>query len=164
MSKNELFRDAKWFHKELHAIILPMKVQIADKIHDINICYKLREIIFIDGQNVPFDRERDDEDDTATHFLLVDDNNKAIGVARVVISLNTAIIGRLGVLEQHRNKGVGKFLMQNIIDFCENQKVEKIVLGAQEHAIKFYKKLNFEIISEKYMDANIAHFKMQLKV
>ena len=141
-----------------------MKVKIADKIDDINICYKLREIIFIDGQNVPLERERDDEDNTATHFLLIDINNKAIGVARVVMNSNTATIGRLGVLEQHRKQGAGKFLMQNILDFCERQKVKKIVLGAQEHAIKFYKKFNFEIISEKYMDANIAHFKMQLKV
>ena len=52
-------------------------------------------------------------------------------------------------------------LMTEIINFCKKRGFHKIVLGAQEHALNFYKKLGFEIISERYMDANIPHFKMQ---
>lgn len=141
-----------------------MEVKIAKNIKDIEICYKLREIIFIEGQNVPIERERDDEDNTASHFLLVDDNNIPFGVGRVVKNKDLAVIGRIGIIEKYRNKGAGFFLMQKIIEHCAKQKFKKIILGAQEHALDFYKKLNFEIIGEKYMDANIPHFKMQLEL
>ena len=139
-----------------------MKTKIAKTTEEINICYKLREIIFVQEQNVSIDRERDAEDDIAVHFLLYSSDNIPIGVGRVVKDKNTAIIGRLGILESSRGSDAGLFLMQNIMDYCRTQGFGKIVLGAQEHALNFYKKLGFKIISEKYMDANIPHFKMQL--
>lgn len=141
-----------------------MNFKIAKTIDDINICYKLRELIFIKGQNVPIDREKDADDNIAVHFLLFSDDNMPIGVGRVVADKDIAIVGRLGILEEYRENGAGLFLMQKIIKYCESQGVQKIILGAQEHALSFYGKLDFEIISEKYMDANIPHFKMQLKL
>ncbi len=139
-----------------------MKVKIAD-INDINICYKLREIIFIKGQNVPPERERDAYDKVATHFLLIE-NDTPIGVGRVIITQQpkTATIERIGILKEYRGTGAGFFLMKEIIDYCKKQKLPKIILGAQEHAIAFYEKLGFEICGEKYIDANIPHYKMQL--
>jgi len=139
-----------------------MNFKVAQTPKDISTCYKLREIIFIKGQNVPIDRERDADDNIATHFLLCDRENNPIGVGRIVINNDIAIIGRLGILECERGNGAGLFLMKNIINYCNNQGFKKIILGSQEHAINFYKKLGFEIISERYMDANIPHFKMQI--
>lgn len=141
-----------------------MNIKIAKETNDINTCYKLREIIFIKGQNVSEERERDNLDKIAVHFLLSDDENKPIGVARVVKSQKFASVERVGILEEYRKNGAGFFLMQNIINYCEQQNFTKIFLGAQEHALKFYGKLGFKIISEKYMDANIPHFKMQLEL
>lgn len=140
-----------------------MKFKIAKTTEDIDTCYKLRETIFIQGQDVPADRERDIEDYSAEHFLLFNEDNIPIGVGRVVDDNGVAIIGRVGIIEEFRKQGSGFFLMQNIVDYCKKQGFKKVVLGAQEHAINFYKKLNFEIISERYTDANIPHFKMQLE-
>lgn len=142
-----------------------MKFKIAKTAEDINTCYKLREIIFIKEQDVPADRERDIEDDTAEHFLLLIEDNIPIGVGRVVDDNGIAVIGRVGILKEFRKQGSGFFLMQNIIDYCKNHGFKKLFLSAQEHALDFYKKLNFEIISERYISAsNIPHFKMQLEI
>lgn len=141
-----------------------MKFKIAKTIDDINICYKLRKIIFVEGQNVPIEEELDDNDNIAVHFLLLNNSDFPIGVGRVFIDEGIAIVGRFGILEEFRKKGAGLLLMQNIIEYCKKQGFNKIILGAQEHAINFYKKSGFEVISEKYMDANIPHFKMQLNV
>lgn len=143
---------------------IAMKFKIAQTKNDIKTCYELREIIFIKEQNVPIELERDSKDNIATHFLLLNDQDIPIGVGRVVDNNNTAIIGRIGIMEKHRGKGAGLFLMENIISHCKKQNFKKAVLGAQEHAIDFYKKLNFETISERYIDANIPHFKMQLEL
>lgn len=141
-----------------------MKIKIAKTIEDINTCHKLREIIFIKEQNVPIFVEKDSKDNIAIHFLLFNDEDIPIGVGRVVADNDKAIIGRVAILKEYRGNGAGFFLMQNVIDYCKNNGFKKVVLGAQKHAINFYKKLNFEIISEKYMDANIPHFKMQLEL
>lgn len=141
-----------------------MKIKIAKNTDDINICYKLRTTVFVEEQNVPIAEELDSYDDIAVHFLLLDDDDIPIGVGRVFSELDNAVIGRLCILKEYRGIGAGLFLMQNIIDYCKKQGFNKIILGAQEHAINFYKKSGFEVISEKYMDANIPHFKMQLNV
>lgn len=141
-----------------------MKFKIAKTIDDINTCYQLREIIFVEGQNVPIEEELDANDNIAVHFLLLNAKDFPIGVGRVFIDSGIAIVGRFGILEDCRKKGAGLFLMRNIIDYCKKQGFQRIVLGAQEHAINFYKKSGFEVISEKYMDANIPHFKMQLEI
>lgn len=140
-----------------------MNTKIALNSEEIDICYKLREIIFIQEQNVPVDREKDDDDKVAIHFLLYE-GQEPIGVGRIVCNSDLAIIGRLGVLKDYRKMGAGAFLMKEIIDYCKSQNFQKIILGAQEHAIVFYEKLGFSICSGKYMDANIPHFKMQLKI
>lgn len=142
-----------------------MKFEIAKTKKDIKTCHKLREIIFIKEQNVPVFVEKDSKDDFAIHFLLLDDNDIPVGVGRVVADNNTAVVGRVGIMKEFRKKRLGFLLMQNIIDYCKNQGFEKITLSAQEHALDFYKKLNFEVISDRYISpSNIPHFKMKLDV
>lgn len=140
-----------------------MEVKIATDINDINICYKLREIVFIQEQNVPADRDKDEDDKIAIHFLLFE-KGIPIGTGRVIEKGYTAKVERLCILKEYRKKGAGQFLMKEILNYCKKQNFQKIVLGAQEHALNFYKKLDFEICSGKYMDANIPHFKMQLEI
>lgn len=142
-----------------------MKFKIAKTKDDLEICHKLREIIFIEEQNVPILVEKDGKDIYATHFLLLNDDNIPIGVGRVVADNNAAVIGRVGITKEFRKNGLGFLLMQNIIDYCKNQGFEKITLSAQEHALNFYKKLNFEVISDRYISpSNIPHYKMQLDI
>lgn len=142
-----------------------MKFKIAKTKDDVEICHKLREIIFIKEQNVPVSVEKDGKDIYATHFLLLNDDNIPIGVGRVVADNNTAVIGRVGIMKEFRKNGFGVILMRNIIDYCKRHGFKKMTLSAQEHALDFYKKLNFEVISDRYISpSNIPHLKMQLDV
>lgn len=140
-----------------------LSFKIAENVDDKDICFKLRESVFIQEQNVPVDMERDEDDERATHFILFNDCTP-IGVGRIVDNKSTAIVGRVGILSEFRGKGAGLFLMMEIIGYCKQQGFQKIILGAQEHALGFYEKLGFKICSDKYMDANIPHFKMQLEI
>ncbi|MEI8129142.1 MAG: GNAT family N-acetyltransferase [bacterium] len=138
-----------------------LHIKIVDNIDDMDICYKLREKVFIEEQNVPRERERDEEDNLSVHFLIFD-NNTSIGTARILPKNGDAVIGRLCILKEHRGKNAGMILMKEIIEYCKKQSFEKILLGSQEHAIGFYSKLGFEVCSGRYIDANIAHYKMHL--
>lgn len=142
-----------------------MRVLIAKNIDDINTCYKLRKIVFVDEQKVPIEEEIDKYDESAVHFLLFREN-VPIGAGRIYQEddIETAIVGRICILKDYRNTGAGWFLMNEIIDYCKKQDFSKIVLGAQEYALEFYQKLGFEACSQRYMDTNIPHFKMHLEL
>ena len=136
-----------------------MEIKIATTIEYLDICYKLRDIVFVQEQNVPIEEEKDELDKTAVHFLLFK-GGAPIGVGRLVSKGNTAKIGRFCILKEHRKKGAGLFFMKEIMDYCKKQKFKKISISAQEHALGFYEKLGFKICSGKYIDANIPHFDM----
>lgn len=141
------------------------EIKIVNNIDDINICYQLRETVFVKEQNVPIEEEIDKYDENAVHFLIYSEL-VPIGAGRIYNEddINTAIVGRVCILKEYRNKSAGLFLMKEIIDYCKKQKFSQIVLGAQEYALEFYKKLGFEICGQRYMDANIPHFKMHLEL
>lgn len=138
-----------------------MQVKIVENLIDRETCLKLREIVFVAEQNVPLERDRDEFDDLAVHFLLTH-NSTPIGTGRVVSKANTAIVERVAILQSSRGLGAGSFLMKNIIGYCKENGYEIVQLGSQDHAVLFYIKLGFEVCSDEYMDANIVHYKMQL--
>jgi predicted GNAT family N-acyltransferase len=121
---------------------------------------EVRTIVFIDEQHVPIDLEWDDLDATAQHLLAVNDANEAIACARI---LNNGSIGRMAILKVWRGLGVGSALLKRAIEIHQQHGTQNITLSAQMHAIKFYEKAGFEVISQPYLDANIQHVDMRLK-
>lgn len=124
--------------------------------------FKVREEVFIRGQKVPVSRERDRYDKSASHFLVVK-SGRAIGTARVRFIGNKAKIERMAVLEKYRGKGIGNKLLKFIINHVKKD-AKEIVLGAQCHAIGFYKKLGFKERGKIYTDAGIKHRDMYIGI
>ena len=84
---------------------------------------------------------------------------QAIGCARIL--LDQAKIGRMAILKPYRHKGVGRILLDEIIQTCQSHSLDQILLSAQTHAIPFYQKAGFKVVSEPYIDANIPHVDMR---
>jgi predicted GNAT family N-acyltransferase len=122
---------------------------------------KVRTVVFIDEQYVPVNLEWDDLDATAQHLLAVNDANEPIACARI---LNNGSIGRMAVLKAWRGLGVGSALLKRAIEIHQQHGTQNITLSAQVHAITFYEKAGFEVISQPYLDANIQHVDMRLLV
>jgi predicted GNAT family N-acyltransferase len=120
---------------------------------------KVRTAVFIDEQHVPINLEWDDLDATAQHLLAVNDANEPIACARI---LNNGSIGRMAVLKAWRGLGLGSALLKRAIEIHQQHRIQNITLSAQIHAIAFYEKAGFEVISQPYLDANIQHVDMQL--
>jgi len=139
-----------------------ISVKVARGKNDIQKAFKIREEVFIKGQNVPLGRERDKYDKIATHFLVFE-SSKAIGAARVRFVARKTKIERMAVLEKYRGKGIGKKLLKFIISYVKKD-ANNLVLGAQCHAIGFYKKLGFKEKGKVYADAGIKHKEMLLKL
>ena len=71
-------------------------------------------------------------------------------------------IGR--VLTLAHGEGLGRELMVRSIDAIkEKMPTHLIYLNSQEHAVGFYEKLGFEVVSDVFYEEHIPHVRMELK-
>ena len=138
-----------------------LKVEIVKWIDGYAPLSMIREKVFIEEQKVTPQLEWDGRDEEAIHFLAYQDE-KAIGCARAFVIENHMQLGRMAVLKEYRNKGIGSFLIEKAITTAKLNQLSKISISAQCHAINFYKKFGFEVTSEVYLDAGISHQDMEL--
>lgn len=118
----------------------------------------IRQRVFIDEQRVPENLEWDAEDECAQHFLAFNDNGEAVGCARL---LADGHCGRMAVLANWRHKGIGRALLEAVIQAAQTGGLDCIRLSAQCQASEFYKKDGFETVGDEYLEAGIPHVIMQ---
>lgn len=118
----------------------------------------IREQVFIQEQGIASEDEWDDFDATAVHFMVYD-KEQPIATARL---LPQHSVGRVAVLMPYRKQGIGKILMQHIIDYARNQKLPYLKLSAQTYVTAFYEALGFNVQGEVYQDCGIPHINMIL--
>lgn len=138
-----------------------LKVEIVKWIDGYAPLSMIREKVFIEEQKVTPQLEWDGKDEEAIHFLAYQDE-KVIGCARAFVIENHMQLGRMAVLKEYRNNGIGSFLIEKAITTAKLNQLSKISISAQCHAIDFYKKFGFEVTSEIYLDAGISHQDMEL--
>ncbi|MBW4706946.1 GNAT family N-acetyltransferase [Roseobacter sp. YSTF-M11] len=137
-----------------------MSVRI-ERTDDTEACLALRRIVFIEEQGVAEAEEVDALDAEALHLLAQDDETP-VGTARLVFKGDTVKIGRVCVLKSHRGTGLGASLIRAALDVARSVPgVSRAQLGAQLHALPFYRKLGFAAYGPTYDDAGIAHRDME---
>ena len=118
----------------------------------------IREYVFIQEQNISAAEEWDAQDAVSLHFVVYN-QDQAIATARL---LDNHSIGRVAVLKSQRSLGVGKWLMQQIIQHAQQQQREFLKLSSQVHAMPFYASLGFQAEGAEYLDCGIPHRDMRL--
>ena len=128
------------------------------------ICHAIRDVVFVDGQGVPRDREYDGLDGEAHHYL-VSDNGAPVGTARVRILDDIAKIERVAVLPDHRGSGIATHLMKYILaELRTRPDVQRACLGSQTYIVALYEKLGFKKTGPVYEDAGLPHVDMVLEL
>ncbi len=70
---------------------------------------------------------------------------KTIGMGRVLSDgTSDAYIQDLVILQEYRNKGIGKKLVKKLIDYCKSKNIHWIALISEPNQEKFYKKIGFQ--------------------
>ena len=110
---------------------------------------KIRRQVFIQEQSILEQDEWDALDAVSLHFVVYDRHlendlkiNQAIATARL---LENNSIGRVAVLKLYRSKGVGRLIMQQIIEHARTEKRQFLKLSSQVHAIAFYESFGFQV-------------------
>jgi len=140
-----------------------LKIEIVKWIDGLSQLKNIREKVFIQEQKVTPQLEWDGMDEKAIHFLVFNDK-AAIGCARAIVIKDHMQLGRMAVLKEYRGQGIGSALLEKAIVTAKLNQISSIHISAQCYAIDFYLKFGFKVMSDIYLDAEILHRDMTLKL
>ncbi|MEJ9229387.1 GNAT family N-acetyltransferase [Peribacillus butanolivorans] len=141
-----------------------MFVKIAKNTQEREYAYIIRKKVFVDEQNVPIEEEIDQYEEDSTHFVLYNEQEQPVGAGRFRVINGVGKVQRICVLSTARKNGAGAMIMSAIEEFAEQNKIPQLKLDAQLHAIPFYSKLGYQIVSDEFMDAGIPHKTMKKNI
>ena len=120
----------------------------------------LRFTVFVEEQGVPREIELDDQDPLSLHAVVFE-QGEAIGTGRL---LPDGHIGRMAVLKEWRNRGVGGLILDGLMTKARERGDREVALSAQVHAVPFYRAHGFVIDGGEYMEAGIPHQAMKRRL
>ena len=115
---------------------------------------QIRETVFVEEQRVPRDLEMDEHDAVSRHVIARDAEGGAIGTGRL---LPDGHIGRMAVLAEWRGKGVGRALLERLLEEAARLDQRRLALHAQTRACGFYRRFGFVEEGPEFMEAGIPH-------
>lgn len=130
--------------------------------HELYAVLQLRAEVFVVEQDCVY-QDLDNKDLDAYHVLGVLDT-KIVAYARIFKPGDYFLessIGRIVVKKEFRKFQYGYQLVQNSIQFIENNLQQNtILISAQSYLTKFYNSLGFTQVGEEYLEDGIPHIKM----
>jgi N-acetylglutamate synthase-like GNAT family acetyltransferase len=96
-------------------------------------------------------------DKEAAHFVAVKDHIVVGCVLLVKRENNRAQLMQMAVKEEFQSTGVGKKLLQKLIENAKNQNIKEVYCHARENAIPFYLKNNFKIYDKPFVEVGVVH-------
>ena len=129
---------------------------------NIDTAFEIRRKVFVVEQEVDEREEYDEFEPTSIHYLVHADGTP-VGTARWRITENGIKLERFAVLKEYRNAKAGRTVLLKVLDDV-TPLGKKIYLNAQVTAMNFYEREGFIAEGEMFMECNIKHFRMVLKV
>ena len=130
---------------------------------DVDELYALRHEVFVVGQDVPEDMERDEFDDAALHAA-ARAAGVLVGTGRLLapgIVAEAATVGRLAVAAPARGRGVGAAVLDLLESLARERGWPAVELHAQTHALGFYDRAGYLPFGDVYDEAGIEHQSMR---
>jgi len=123
----------------------------------------VRRKVFVEEQNIPEEVELDGKDNQSGHIVAYF-NNVPIGCARIRHIDKGVKIERMAVLNEHRGRGFGKFILDYTLSLLKRRyPKERIHLHSQKDAEEFYTKAGFVAKGKIFYEAGIPHVLMILE-
>lgn len=118
----------------------------------------LREAVFVGEQGVPRELEIDGRDPACRHVLARGPDGQAMGTGRL---LPDGHIGRMAVSADWRGQGVGRALLERLLDEAAAARMNDLALNAQTTACDFYRRFGFIADGPEFIEAGLPHQAMR---
>jgi predicted GNAT family N-acyltransferase len=124
---------------------------------DMPAVFDLRHEVFVVGQDVPEELERDELDAVSDHAVALVDGH-VVGTGRL---LPDGTIGRMAVSSSVRGQGIGAAVLTVLEERARERGLRAVELHAQVHALGFYDRYGYVPYTEVYLEAGIEHRSMR---
>lgn len=105
--------------------------------------------------------DMDDKDYESFHFFYEQDKRVCAYMRAFYVDEEKTCVKIGRVLSLQHKKGLGSALTRDTLDYLKNIGVKKVVVSAQKGAVGFYEKMDFDAVSDEYLEENIPHIEMQ---
>lgn len=133
---------------------------------DMREIYALRHEVFVLGQDVPEELERDEYDEVVDHGVARVDG-VLLATGRLLPPAEpggAATVGRMAVAETARGRGLGAAVLELLERTAAERGWPVIELHAQVHAVGFYERTGYAPYGDVYLEAGIEHQSMSKRV
>jgi YbgC/YbaW family acyl-CoA thioester hydrolase len=122
---------------------------------------RIRTRVFVEEQRIPKELEWDEADVTALHAVAYNRLDQAIATGRLLQPApGVARIGRMAVHQVLRGSGIGRQVLQALLEAARDRGDREALLHAQCSAEAFYREAGFSARGEIFHEAGIAHIEM----
>lgn len=123
----------------------------------------VRHAVFVEEQGVPAEEEWDLADRYCRHVLIEDSTQTPPEQAGVATGrlLPNGRIGRMAVRQDHRQSGLGGWVLHRLMQEAKALGMAEVSLHAQEHALGFYARHGFVAEGPVFMECEIPHRQMR---
>jgi YbgC/YbaW family acyl-CoA thioester hydrolase len=122
---------------------------------------RIRTRVFVEEQRIPKELEWDEADVTALHAVAYNRLDQAIATGRLLQPApGVARIGRMAVHRVLRGSGIGRQVLQALLEAARDRGDREALLHAQCSAEAFYREAGFSARGEIFHEAGIAHIEM----
>ena len=117
----------------------------------------IRRVVFIVEQGVSPTVEQDIRDVECLHWLATTAAGLPVGTVRL---LQDGQIGRMAVLKEYRQSGIGAALLARVVAKARQLGLPGVYLHAEARALGFYERGGFTATGEMFEEAGHPHLKM----
>ena len=121
----------------------------------------IRDAVFVQEQGIPAALEHDADDAQALHAVVFNRLGQAVATGRLVAHApGRAKIGRMAVSAGLRGAGIGRPLLDALLEAARQRGDHEVLLHAQASAVGFYAGAGFTPRGPAFTEAGIAHQEM----
>jgi ElaA protein len=148
---------------------MPAMVKWVRDDDELEAAFDVRREVFVNEQGYTEEQEFDEAEGKALHVLATlvpgcattPGAGRNLGTARLLVDATTdpprAFVSRVSVLPHARRMGVGRALVEFLLEAARDLGCGSARAGAQLTALEFWESLGFEPTGERYMDFHVPH-------
>lgn len=123
---------------------------------------QIRTEVFVHEQQIPLELEWDEDDSTALHAVAYNRLGMPVATGRLLQhGPDVARIGRMAVSRVLRGSGLGRAILQALMEAARLRGDRSVILHAQRSAEGFYHQLGFAGHGDPFEEAGIPHLEMR---
>lgn len=89
-------------------------------------------------------------------------DQRLVSVASIYIDGTQARLRKFATLNDYQGKGIGSALIEYVLTYLREYRIQYLWCDARESARSFYQRLGFKVFGERFFKSSVPYFKMGL--